>query len=207
MKALLLILLLIVSNLFSQDGKKLNEIGWEDGIIYVFKGLQSFNVGAKVQPNWSYSKNSGTTSTSEFGYSNSSSNNSVIELKSLSTDLQISKEYLFHKYLVFEPFADIGYMFSDNTNAPQLVTPTGNAGSQTGDAKGFFIDVGVKPGIVIWDTFKLYTSFGININYNSTNSNYNDEYTTSNLSADNWSISYFGDRISYQTSMYLSVLF
>jgi hypothetical protein len=202
---------ILASNIFSQSDKKLNEIGWENGLIYVYKGFNSVNVGVKFQPNWSFDENNvSTTSSYPYSYTPPSSGTAYNETKFISVGIQISKEYQSGKYLFVEPYSLAGYLYtaSEDQGTDRNTNLIGSyASSQKSNGSGFFMEMGVKPGFIFWNTIKVFTTFGLALNFHHTETESSNEYSTSKSVSDVWTINHFGDQLDYESRLNLSILF
>jgi hypothetical protein len=210
MKYVFLVLLILTSNIFSQSEKKLNEIGWENGLIYVYKGFNALNVGIKIQPNWNFEESSAESNSSlPYYYPTPTNGASSQETKFMSIGVQLSKEYQYGKYFYLEPYSIAGYLHS----ADEMAGPIQNniiasyASSQKNQGNGFFVELGAKPGVILWNTVKLFTNFGIDLNFNHNETETVDVYATRKTISDTWAIYHFGDQIDYKTRLNLSVIF
>jgi len=209
-KILLFTILGFFNSVISAELIQKYEIGWEDGIRLGYRGLRKINIGFLASPNYTYSDDFSTAF-----QAGTTINNGNTETKSIYVGLQCTKEII-HKFIYLEPYVEIGYGYT--LSESHLSQSSGNisAYSNTDETQNRgLLQAGLKPGLIIKNSFKIYTSLGILASgvfrdieiKRENNSSFGNNTTTEKRKNLIWRINDFGSKASLSSGFYVSYLF
>jgi hypothetical protein len=197
--------ILLASSAFAEGDEKKNEIGWEDGVRYMYHGYPKFNVGFKVNPFYGFSDQSSEQLDYSFEPANGQQNS---EDMNVFLGLDLSREYGIEWGFFLEPYAEMGYGFSRHEVNTASENPYPNTASRTEAHQNIYsLEMGAKPGIKIKKWLKIYTRFGGRLSKSDVSGEFQSQYSKMTTDATNWSFSTFGERISLNNGLYLAILF